>query len=243
MKFCEIIRNIDGIILDADGTLLDSMGAWEHIASSYVKSLGTEPCERLDEIISSMTLEEGGEYIKNHHPSISLEPREIVKGVIKTIDEFYRERVMLKSGALTFLKKAAELEIPMIIATTGDKNQVIQGLERNGASSYVSDIISCSEFGKGKDDPEIFYHCKEKLIKKIMKKTDKNQQECRVKKLSHNRRFLVCEDSFTPLKTAGDEGFMTMGIKDEYAIKGTAAKDVFRLIADYYIEDWEEIQY
>ena len=40
---------IKGAIFDVDGTLLDSMGVWDTIGEDYLRSLGYEPRENLNE--------------------------------------------------------------------------------------------------------------------------------------------------------------------------------------------------
>ena len=45
-------------IFDMDGTLLDSMGAWRHLGSDYIKSRGINPPADLDESLRKKSLEQ-----------------------------------------------------------------------------------------------------------------------------------------------------------------------------------------
>ena len=54
-------------IFDVDGTILDSMGVWNTLASRYVQSLGIVPEKNLDKIVSDMSLEQSATYLKKHY--------------------------------------------------------------------------------------------------------------------------------------------------------------------------------
>ena len=47
---------IKGAIFDVDGTLLDSMGVWDTIGEDYLRSLGYEPRENLNEKFRIMSI-------------------------------------------------------------------------------------------------------------------------------------------------------------------------------------------
>ena len=53
---------IKGAIFDVDGTLLDSMGVWDTIGEDYLRSLGYEPREKLNEKFRTMSIREAAEY-------------------------------------------------------------------------------------------------------------------------------------------------------------------------------------
>ena len=52
-----------GFIFDVDGTILDSMEIWMDAAKLYLKDLGIEAEENLGDIMFSLTMAEGAEYI------------------------------------------------------------------------------------------------------------------------------------------------------------------------------------
>ena len=57
-------RDIKGVIFDVDGVLLDSMGIWTDLGARYLVSIGKTPEEGLAEILFSMSMEQGAEYLK-----------------------------------------------------------------------------------------------------------------------------------------------------------------------------------
>ena len=59
--------DIEGAIFDVDGTLLDSMGYWEHLGDEYLLSMQILNQENLAFIMSSMNILESAEYFKNKY--------------------------------------------------------------------------------------------------------------------------------------------------------------------------------
>ena len=58
---------IKGIIFDIDGVVLDSMSIWNDLGARYLRSLNVEPEEGLNEILFSMSMEQGADYLKEHY--------------------------------------------------------------------------------------------------------------------------------------------------------------------------------
>ncbi len=50
-----------GAIFDLDGVLLDSMGIWNDLGARYLRSRGLMPEPGLNEILFSMSMEQGAE--------------------------------------------------------------------------------------------------------------------------------------------------------------------------------------
>ena len=147
--------NIHGAIFDVDGTLLDSMVIWEEAAVRYLHSLGFEPEENLSEKIMTMSMEEGADYVIAHY-GVNLTRSQIIDGIRELIRSFYEDEVQLKPGVEQVIKLLASKEIPMMIATSSDSECVTAGLKRLGVWSYFKGILTCSDIGKGKTEPDIY---------------------------------------------------------------------------------------
>lgn len=95
---------IQGAIFDMDGTLLDSMPVWEHASERYLQNKGIEVREKLSEILFSMSMQKGAEYVKeNYHLTESTD--EIVTGVNNIVYTAYEKEVQPKEGVREFLDK------------------------------------------------------------------------------------------------------------------------------------------
>ncbi|KIR03056.1 putative hydrolase [Lachnospiraceae bacterium TWA4] len=143
-----------GIIFDMDGVLLDSMPFWYTVNSLYLEQKGKVAKPNLNEVIFTMSMGEGALYMKNEY-ELEESAEEIIDAINQMGEHFYREEVQLKPGVLEFLQKNRDL--PMVIATSTDKQLAVSALKRLGVLSYFKEVLSCSDFPHGKSRPEIFY--------------------------------------------------------------------------------------
>lgn len=210
------LLDFHGTIFDADGTILDSMHIWRELGARYLCTLGIQPEDNLAEILYIMSLEQGCEYLKSHY-GIHSALDEIKRGVLQIMESFYVHEVELKAGVKSFLASLKRKNIPMVIATSGDRNLLNAALSRNGIAKYFDAIFTCSELGTDKHDVKIFMACAA-----FMCLTPEN--------------IAVFEDAYFALRTAKNAGFITIGVEDESNLHDTK-----RIIAisDYYIENFE----
>ena len=71
---------IRGAIFDVDGTLLDSMFIWDTIGETYLRSIGYEPREKLNEVFKNMSLFQAARYYRTEY-GVTLSIDEIMNGV------------------------------------------------------------------------------------------------------------------------------------------------------------------
>ena len=187
---------IQGAIFDVDGTLLDSMSVWANIGADYLRFLGYEPRENLNETFKSMSLYQAACYYQSEY-GVTLSTDEIIAGVNDRIGQFYRERAGLKPGVAGFLRQLREKGVKMCIATATDRPLVEAALERCGVLAYFSDIFTCFSVGHGKDEPVIYRTALEHL------------QTARVK-------TIVFEDGLYAARTARRDNFVTAAVYDAY---------------------------
>ena len=210
--------NIHGAIFDVDGTLLDSMVIWEEAAVRYLHSLGFEPEENLSEKIMTMSMEEGADYVIAHY-GVNLTRKEILDGVRELIRGFYEDEVQLKSGVEQVIKLLAAKEIPMMIATSSDSECVTAGLKRLGVWKYFKGILTCTDIGKGKTEPDIYLAAAKEIGSKLSE-------------------TVVFEDALHAIVTAKNAGFITVGIYDSY----NQDEEKIRKVADCYYKNWDEVR-
>ena len=207
---------IQGAIFDVDGTLLDSMSVWANIGADYLRFLGYEPRENLNETFKSMSLYQAACYYQSEY-GVTLSTDEIIAGVNDRIGQFYRERAGLKPGVAGFLRQLREKGVKMCIATATGRPLVEAALERCGVLAYFSDIFTCFSVGHGKDEPVIYRTALEHL------------QTARVK-------TIVFEDALYAARTARRDNFVTAAVYDAYE-KHQAE---LRAAADLYITDFTD---
>ena len=149
------MNQIEGIIFDLDGTLLDSMEIWNTVGNDYLISLGIEPRENLAEVFKEMSLKQSAEYYQRVY-GVDKTIEEIISGINGVIESFYIERVQLKDGVKEFLETLSEQDVKMCIATATDRYLVETALMRLGVRDYFQKILTCNEVGFGMVSSVIF---------------------------------------------------------------------------------------
>lgn len=210
---------IRGAVFDIDGTLLDSMPVWEHAGERYVRSRGKTPETGLAERLFPMSLEESAVYLKEQY-ALKQSPEEILEGIDAVIAGFYEKEVPLKQGAAEFLKELQDRHIPMAAATSGRGALAEKAFERLGIRSCFKRIITCTEIGKGKNEPDIFLAAAE-VIK------------------AAPEEIWVFEDTLHAVQTAAHAGFRTVGVFDEASSGQTEEIQKTADIFLYHLKDFE----
>lgn len=204
--------SIKGIIFDADGVLLDSMGIWDQAPEMYLRSKGITPEKHLGQKMFAMSMTEGAEYIKKHYLA-DFPVTKILDGVTDTICTFYEQEVLLKPGVEETLRWIQKQRITMTVATSSEKNVISKAFERLGIFSCFQQVFSCEEVGAGKDRPDIYYAAQQEMA-------------CRVEET------IVFEDSFYALQTAKKAGFVTVGVYDRFSEN---QREEIQMLADHYL--------
>lgn len=155
-------HDIRGAIFDIDGTLIDSMPIWDELGARYLRKAGIMPEADLGKILFPMTIEEGVRYLRRTYHLDEGED-EIRAGLMEELASFYKNEVELKEGARDVLEKFRRAQVPMILASIGDRDLENAALTRLGIRDYFQDILFCEDYGTTKRENKIYLVCAEKL--------------------------------------------------------------------------------
>ena len=207
---------ITGAVFDVDGTLLDSMSVWDTIGEDYLRSIGYTPRENLNETLQTMSLRQAARYYQTEY-GVTLSIEEIVDGVNSRLEHFYREQVPLKPGAGEFVRELSRCGVRLCIATATDGYLVEAALKRCGVLPYFERIFTCTEVGKGKDEPDIF--------------------EAALRFLGTERsKTVVFEDALYAARTARADGFPVAAVYDRHEKR----REELNALADIYLADFSD---
>ena len=212
------MKQMKAAIFDLDGTLVDSMWMWKAIDIEYLSRYGYECPEDLQRIIEGMSFSETAVYFKERF-QIPESLEEIkAEWISMAMDKYCRE-VPLKKGAEEFLKALKKQGIKAGIATSNGRelvDAVLQSLEIDGYFEAVT--VGC-EVAAGKPAPDIY----QKVAKTLQVPPE---------------RWLVFEDVPAGIMAGKAAGMTVCAIEDEFSAPMREEK---LALADYYIEDYDEI--
>ena len=110
-------------VFDLDGVLLDSMGIWNDLGARYLRSLGVTPEEGLNEILFSMSMEQGAEYLHTHY-ALPQSAAEVGAGIADMLRDFYFYEVPAKDGAAALLAALTARGVKLAAATSSPREHV-----------------------------------------------------------------------------------------------------------------------
>ncbi len=150
-----MLKDIDAVIFDLDGTLVDSMWMWKRIDIEYLSRFGIEMPENLQKSIEGKSFSETAIFFKNHFDlSDSLD--QIKADWNEMAWEKYLNEVPVKEGVMELLRHLKQMNIPAGIATSNSRELVELVIERHGIKEYFSSVRTSCEVDKGKPSPDIF---------------------------------------------------------------------------------------
>lgn len=148
-------KDIKGAILDIDGVLLNSLEIWKNLGRRYLKIRGMEAGEELEEVLESMSLEEGAAYLSSTY-LLGISPSDVLSGLEEMLRGYYCLEVPAMPGAADFLAALRAKGLRITAATLSPQDLAKKALLRNGLKKYIEKIFTARETGAGKDSPDIY---------------------------------------------------------------------------------------
>ncbi len=213
-----MLKDIDAVIFDLDGTLIDSMWMWESIDREYLERFSIELPDDLQKKIEGMSFTETACYFKKRFDlPDSLD--QIKSDWNKMAWDKYLNEVQVKEGVISFLKYLKERNIPTGIATSNSRMLVDLIIERHEMEKYFDSIRTSCEVAKGKPSPDIYLLVAEDL------KVDP-------------LRCLVFEDILIGVMAGKNANMKVCAVYDEYSVKEQEEKIK---LADYFVHSMKEV--
>lgn len=211
----EMLQNIDAVIFDLDGSLVDSMWMWRAIDIEYLGRFGIPLPEGLQSKIEGMSFSETAVYFKETF-GIPDSLEKIKDDWNKMAWDKYTNEVPLKPGIPAFLAGCRENGILLGIATSNSRELVENIAEVHSLRDYFSCIMTGCDVARGKPAPDIYLAVAEKLN-------------------AEPARCLVFEDIIPGIQAGLNAGMRVCAVEDAYSLHDKAGK---QSLADYYIEDY-----
>ena len=177
-------------IFDMDGTLVDSMVYWKHLATEFLESKGVlEISPTVLERIKPMTMTESAAlFIKECE--LSGTDESVAEEMNAMMDEHYRRDIPLKPGVTVYLEALQRKGVAMCVASATAEELMDACLSRLGVAHYFSFLLSCETVGIGKNRPDVYWESAKRLG-------------------AESAEIAVYEDALYAAETAKNAGFYT----------------------------------
>lgn len=213
-----MLKNVKAAIFDMDGTLIDSMWVWKTVDVEYLKKRNIEVPSDLRENIEHLSFSETAKYFKERF-NLNESIEEITNEWNCIALKEYTSNVKLKSGAKKFLDLLKSNRIKIGLATSNCDMLLEVALKNNSIYDYFDCITTTNEVDRGKNFPDVYLLCAEKL--------GVNPNEC-----------IVFEDILPAVIGAKAAGMKVVGVHDLYS---ESQKEDIERLADIYIFKYDEL--
>lgn len=213
-----MLQNIDAVIFDMDGTIIDSMWMWKDIDIEYLKIHGIKMPKDLQKSVEGLSFTETAVYFKDRF-NLSDTVEKIKDDWNKMAWSKYETEVPLKEDVLEFLTYLKQNNIKMGIATSNYRKLTDLVLDKLKIREYFDSVRTADEVQSGKPSPDIYL-----LVAK-----DLNVEPS---------RCLVFEDVVHGIMAGLSANMKVCAVYDEHSKNDSKQK---KALADYYIHSMSEV--
>lgn len=215
-----MLKDIEAVIFDIDGTLIDSMWIWTDIDELFLDKYGLQKPEGFHEGMEGKSYSETAQYFLDLFPSLPFTREELEQEWYDMAYEIYTTQMKLKKGAYEFIKSMHEKGVKLGIATSNNRGLAEGMLKNNGILDYIDSIWTSCEAKAGKPNPAVYLH--------VAKDLGVIPAKC-----------LVFEDVPNGILAGKNAGMKVCAVEDAFS---KSQEDKKRELADFYIQDFDDLK-
>lgn len=215
-----ILNEIEAVIFDMDGTLLDSMWIWPSVDDDYLKKYNLRKPENFHEKMEGKSYTEVAQLFLDLFPELSCTIDDVKQEWVDMTYEKYTTQVQMKEGAYEFITALREKGIKFGIATSNARELVDATLQALGIEELFDSVHTACEVAAGKPAPDVYLLVAEEL--------GVAPEKC-----------LVFEDVPMGILAGKNAGMKVCGVDDAFSKPQETRK---KELADYYIYNYYDIQ-
>lgn len=215
-----MLTNIDAVIFDIDGTLVDSMHVWTDIDDIFLEKYHLEEPDNFHEGMEGKSYSETAQYFLDLFPQLPHTKEELEAEWHEMAFEIYTKELQLKKGAYDFILDMHKAGIKLGIATSNSRDLAEGLLMNTGVWQYLDAVWTSDEAKAGKPAPDVYL--------KVAESLGVNPEKC-----------LVFEDVPNGIMAGKNAGMTVCAVEDPFSNPQIERK---KELADYYIQDYDDIK-
>lgn len=146
--------NIDAVIFDLDGVLIDSEGVWAAVRREFTENHGGHWEPDAQQRMMGMSAPEWATFM-HRDLGVAPEPDEIVARVVVAMSSRYQERLPLLPGAVDAVERTAT-RWNLGLASSANRPLIDLVLEQSGLGMCFAVTLSTEEVRQGKPAPDAY---------------------------------------------------------------------------------------
>ena len=144
----------DGFIFDCDGTLLDTLNAWDEAERDLFAQAG-ELTQAQEDEIHAAPIEQAAAILHERY-GVGKSAEDVLAHLDNHLLPHYRDISVPMAGALEFVRAVHERGIPCVVVSSSPRRYLAAGLERAGVLDCFKELVSTDEVGASKQDFKIY---------------------------------------------------------------------------------------
>jgi HAD superfamily hydrolase (TIGR01509 family) len=149
------LTNLKAVLIDLDGTLVDSMPMLYSTYTHFLKQSGYKGSrEEFDSLIGATLPDIVGTLATRYN--IETTSRELMQLYLRMLEKHYSSELQLFPGAMDFILYAKEQELKTALVTSAPNELVTSFLEGHNLTELFDVVMTPETVRRGKPSPEIF---------------------------------------------------------------------------------------
>jgi HAD superfamily hydrolase (TIGR01509 family) len=155
------MSEIDAVVFDLDGLLLDTEQVWDEVREALVRERGGHWHDRAQADMMGMSSPEWSRYL-HEDLGVPEPPEELNRLVVERMEERYRDGLPVIDGAVNAVRRMAE-RWPLGLASSSNRPLIDLALERMGVADLFRATVSSEEVERGKPAPDVYLEAARRL--------------------------------------------------------------------------------
>ena len=148
------LEETTGMMFDCDGTLLDTLEAWDEAESELFAQAGPLTREQEDEIHSA-PIEHAADILHEKY-GVAESGEAVLAHLDGHLLPYYRDRACALPGVASFVRRVHEAGVPCVVVSSSPRRYLEAGLAHVGLLDCFKELVTTDESGCSKQDFAIY---------------------------------------------------------------------------------------